>query len=370
LIGGHCVWAGCGSDVISCATTSLLTNLTRVPGAIVSVDGLAPAVVIVITTTEGGGGGGGAGAVNVNPPLSPPLRPFVLVTVTSTALAVRAGVVAVIDVTLTTTTLDAAVPPKETVAPAANPVPDSVTVVPPAVVPDVGAIAVTVGATGAGGGGGGGCAEMYVKPRNRLPLCPSGFVTTTSTLPALPAGAVAVIDVALATFTAVADVGPNATVAPDANPAPVMVTLVPPAAGPEDGPIDETDGGALAGNSYLNPSVRRPLWPSGFVTTMSAAPAERAGVVAVIDVALATWIPVAAAPPMVTVAPATKPVPVMVTASPPVVVPNDGAMVDNVGAGAVEGGGCEEGPAGLDPPQDQPNAASNAHAAKRRTVGL
>ena len=103
---------------------------------------------------------------------------------------------------------------------------------------------------------------------------------------------------------------------------------------------------------------------------MSAAPAERDGVVAVIDVALATWIPVAAAPPIVTVAPATKPVPVIVMASPPVVAPNDGATADNVGAGAVEGGGCGEGRAGLDPPRDQPNAASNAHAAKRRTVRL
>jgi hypothetical protein len=46
---------------MSCGSASLLTNRTLVPGAIVTVEGLAPALVIVITTT-GAGGGGGAGA--------------------------------------------------------------------------------------------------------------------------------------------------------------------------------------------------------------------------------------------------------------------------------------------------------------------
>jgi hypothetical protein len=54
-------------------------------------------------------------------------------------------VVAVIDVLLTTVTLVTAVPPKLTVAPVRKPVPVIVTAVPPAVVPEVGEIAVTVG---------------------------------------------------------------------------------------------------------------------------------------------------------------------------------------------------------------------------------
>lgn len=139
-----------------CGWVSLLTNLTRVPAVIDNVEGLTPALVIVMTTTVDGGGVGGAGAVYENPPFSLPLRPSALVTTTSTLPAACGGVVAVIEVPLATTTFEAAVPPMETVAPAANPVPDRVTVVPPAVVADAGAIAVSVGATGAGGGVGGG----------------------------------------------------------------------------------------------------------------------------------------------------------------------------------------------------------------------
>ena len=136
-----------------CGSVSLLTNLIRVPGAIVTVEGLAPAEVMVMTTVAGGGG---AGAVYVNPPESRPLRPSVFVTTTSTLPAACGGVVAVIDVALATTTFVAAVPSKETLAPAANPDPVTVTAVPPAVVADVGWMAVIVGATAAGGGGGGG----------------------------------------------------------------------------------------------------------------------------------------------------------------------------------------------------------------------
>jgi hypothetical protein len=69
-----------------------------------------------------------------------------LVTTTLTAPAVCAAVVAVIDLLLTTTTPVAAVPPKVTVAPDWKPVPVMVTAVPPAVGPELGAIALTVGA--------------------------------------------------------------------------------------------------------------------------------------------------------------------------------------------------------------------------------
>ena len=70
---------------------------------------------------------------------------------------------------------------------------------------------------------------------------------------------------------------------------------------------------------------------------MSAAPAARAGVVAVIDVALATATFVAAVPPIETVAPAVNPEPVIVMPRPPEVAPSAGVTAVTVGAAA--GGG-------------------------------
>ena len=54
---------------------------------------------------------------------------------------------------------------------------------------------------------------------------------------------------------------------------------------------------------------------------------------AVIDVPVTTMTPVAAVPPTLTVAPARNPVPVMVTAVPPLIVPEFGEMEVTVGAG-------------------------------------
>ena len=64
----------------------------------------------------------------------------VFVTVTVTAPTAWAGVVAVIEVAFTTTTLVAALPPIVAVAPVAKPVPVIVTAVPPAIGPVVGAM--------------------------------------------------------------------------------------------------------------------------------------------------------------------------------------------------------------------------------------
>ena len=69
------------------------------------------------------------------------------------------------------------------------------------------------------------------------------------------------------------------------------------------------------------------------VTTTFFAPAVPAGVVAVIDVALLQVTPVAGLPPMVTVAPFTKPVPLMVTLVLPAVDPLVGEIEVTVGAG-------------------------------------
>jgi hypothetical protein len=67
------------------------------------------------------------------------------------------------------------------------------------------------------------------------------------------------------------------------------------------------------------------------VTVTVAAPAACAGVVAVIVVAFTTVTPVAAVPPNVTVAPLTKPVPLIVTLVPPAVGPLVGAIPLTVG---------------------------------------
>jgi hypothetical protein len=54
-----------------------------------------------------------------------------------------------------------------------------------------------------------------------------------------------VIDVLLATFTAVAAVPPKLTAAPDRKPVPVTVTAVPPLAVPELGVMEVTVGAGL-----------------------------------------------------------------------------------------------------------------------------
>jgi hypothetical protein len=82
----------------------------------------------------------------VYPLVKLPLCPFT-VTVTVTAPALPAGVVAVMVVPFTTTTLLAAVPPNVTVAPEAKFVPVIVTAVPPATGPLFGATLLTVGTT-------------------------------------------------------------------------------------------------------------------------------------------------------------------------------------------------------------------------------
>jgi hypothetical protein len=90
-----------------------------------------------------------------------------------------------------------------------------------------------------------------VKPRDSRALCPSLLVTTMSTLPALPAGDVAVIEVLLATSTEEAGVEPKRTVAPPLNPLPLIATTVPPLTAPVWGAAAETAGGAATGVSKL-----------------------------------------------------------------------------------------------------------------------
>ena len=63
------------------------------------------------------------------------------------------------------------------------------------------------------------------------------MVTITLAVPALPAGVVAVIEVELTTFTAVAAVPPIVTAVAPVRSVPVIVTDCPPASGPDNGLI-------------------------------------------------------------------------------------------------------------------------------------
>ena len=89
--------------------------------------------------------------------------------------------------------------------------------------------------------------------------------------------------------------------------------------------------GALGGATYVNPpaSVAFGLMP--VATTTSFPPAVPDGVVQVIEVEETTTTDVHELPPMVTVAPVMKLVPVIVTEVPPAVVPEVGEMLVTVG---------------------------------------
>ena len=159
----------------------------------------------------------------------------------------------------------------------------------------------------------------------RLPLCPF-TVTVAVTAPTLPAGVVAVIVVLFTTTTLVAAVPPNVTDAAAAKFVPVIVTAVPPATGPLFGATLISVGTT----TYVYPFTRFPLCPLT-VTVTVAAPTLPAGVVAVIVVPFTTTTLPADVPPSVTVAPAAKLVPVIVTGVPPSVDPLFGLTLLSVG---------------------------------------
>src|SRR5437868_3810554 len=131
----------------------------------------------------------------------------------STAPAVCAGEVAVIDVALFTVNDAAAVAPKFTAVAPVKPVPVIVTDVGTAVCPLVGLTLVTVGA-----------ARNVNWSAAPVALVPLGVVTVMSTVPAVWAGEVAVIDVALFTVKEAAAVAPKLTAVAPVNPVPVIVT--------------------------------------------------------------------------------------------------------------------------------------------------
>jgi len=245
-----------------------------------------------------------------------PVCPSVFVMTTSTVPTACAVVVPLIAVGVTLVTVSGE-PPNDAVAPLRNPVPFTVTAVPPDPRPDP-------GVTDEGAGG-----ARYVKQLLHVPDCASGFVTTTFTAPAACAVVVPVIAVAV-TFAIVSADPPNDAVAPAWKPDPLTVTDVPPDVRPLEGETDETAG---AGATYVKQFAHVPDCPSGFMTRTLAGPAACAAVVPVIDVGVIVPT-VIGVPPSETVAPAWKLVPLTVTDVPPRVEPLAGAIPVTVGAGA------------------------------------
>ena len=258
-------------------------------------------------------------AVNVNPTLA--LCPSGLVTTTFTGPAVIVGVTAVILVAETTTTEVPGLPPNVTVAPDLKFVPVIVTDVPPAAGPELGLMEVIVG---------GGATTAAVNPPVEVAVWPSGLITTIFTGPAVIVGVTTVMLVAETTTTEVPGLPPKVTVAPDLKFIPVMVTDVPPAAGPDVGLMEVIVGGALA----VKPPLSVAVCPSGLITTTFTGPAVITGVTTEMMDAESTLTEVPGALPKVTVSPLWKFVPVIVTVVPPVVDPELGVSDTMVGAGA------------------------------------
>jgi hypothetical protein len=168
------------------------------------------------------------------------LLPPAVTTVTWTVSASStAGVTAVIDESSFTVN-PAGVPPKSTAVASVKFAPVIVTVVPPSTVPLSGLMPDTVGAA------------MNVNWSLELEeLVPPAVVTVTSTVPALAAGDTAVIDVSPFTVKLAASVEPKVTAVAPVNPVPVIVTLVPPAAGPAVTDTLVTLGGATKSDARV-----------------------------------------------------------------------------------------------------------------------
>jgi hypothetical protein len=200
---------------------------------------------------------------------------------------------------------------KETVAPDSKPVPVMVTVVcaePRALA--LGDVAFTVGLT---------IAAFTVNTPVPVPVPPSGFVIVTVCAPSValaPTVTGTVSDVALTKVTAprVMFASPNETVAPDTKPVPVIVTVV----GPVPRFIALGDAEVTVGAASTVNTLAEPVPPSGFVTVTVCAPSVAlaptvTGTVSDVALTKVTAPRVMFASPNETVAPDSKPVPVMVT---------------------------------------------------------
>ena len=159
--------------------------------------------------------------------------PAALVTVMSTVPAAWAGEVTVSEVEeLTMTPVPAVAPNLTVVVPLMKFAPVTITVAAPPVGPAFGLTPLTMGA--------------YVNwSLEEVADGPPPVVTTISIVPPVPAGEVAVIEVAELTVYVVAALPPKVTEVTPVKLVPVMTTLVPPAPGPLFGLTPVTVGGAM-----------------------------------------------------------------------------------------------------------------------------
>jgi hypothetical protein len=193
-----------------------------------------------------------------------------------------------------------------------KPVPVRVTLLPPVTPPVVGDNEESVGG---------------LTKRNTAPLLVAEVVSIVTALaPAPRAGEVALTLLSEMTVKDVAGVGPKWTASVSINPDPVIVTSVPPAVGPEAGVMEEITGDGW--NSKLS-ELSVPPW---VVIMIGTVPARCIGVTASTSVSLTTVKFVAATDPNDTLVVPARLVPVIVTVSPPAVMPVVGNTA--VGEGA------------------------------------
>jgi hypothetical protein len=146
----------------------------------------------------------------------------------------------VIELSEFTVKLVAGTSPNETALASVKPVPVTVTVLPPTLSPDPGDTPVTAG-TGR---------YVYWSAAEIAVVAPSQVKAVTSTVPAEPAGTVAVSCVSESTVKLEAGTEPKSTVVTPGEPkmfwkpVPVMVTVFPPAVGPTAGETPVTVGSA------------------------------------------------------------------------------------------------------------------------------
>lgn len=153
--------------------------------------------------------------------------------------------------------------------------------------------------------------------------------TVTSIGPgAAPAGAVALIDVGDRIIKEVAGTPPNETPVTVLRLAPVIVTLFPPASGPELGVKEVIEGWGAGLYVYGTPV---PV-PDGPVTVMVTVPLP-GGAIAVIDVSLVTLKLRAGVVPKLTCVANVKPLPVNATEFPPAAGPVLGTALVTTGRG-------------------------------------
>jgi hypothetical protein len=223
-------------------------------------------------------------------------------------------VVTVIVVGVVTWIVAPGVPPKLTRFAPVRLVPVIVTLVPPAAGPLVGENEITVG---------------FVTKVNAVARVddPPDVVTVTGTLPGAWALVTAVIFVPpVATEKVFAVVDPNVTEMAPVKLVPVIVTVVVPAAGPEDGATEATSGFVTKVNAPALPPV--PPVPVSVTATGASA---WAGVLTVTFVGPVTCTVVPGAPPNVTALAPVRLVPVTVTGVPPATGPFDGVTEVMVG---------------------------------------